>query len=87
MTRGDFGVALVASYEKRDLRDDEFTIGAGHVKRGSVSPGDYFYNRTGPNVAPFSNVDMPSNLSPFFVLSERERTGANLTIQCSRPMK
>ncbi|WP_129777044.1 TonB-dependent receptor [Peristeroidobacter soli] len=78
---GDFGVALVASYEKRDLRDDEFTIGAGHVKRGSVLPTDYFYNRTGPNVAPFSNVDMPSNLSPFFVLSERERTGVNLTVQ------
>lgn len=78
---GDFGVSLVASYQKRDLRDDEFTIGAGHVKRGNVAPTDYFYNRTGPNVADFSNVDMPSNLSPFFVLSERERTGVDLTIQ------
>src|SRR5687768_8308995 len=32
---GDFGVSLVASYEKRDLRVDEFTIGAGHVLRGN----------------------------------------------------
>ncbi|HEY0686768.1 MAG TPA: TonB-dependent receptor [Steroidobacter sp.] len=78
---GDFGVSLVGTYQKRELRDDEFTIGAGHVKRGNVAPTDYFYNRTGPNVADFSNVDMPSNLSPFFVLSERERTAADLTIQ------
>jgi iron complex outermembrane recepter protein len=76
----DFGVSLVASYEKRDLRDDEFTIGAGHVKRGN-DPGGYFAGRTGPNVANFTGVDMPSNLSPFFVLSERERLGIDTTVQ------
>ena len=77
---GDFGVSLVASYEKKDLRDDEFTIGAGHVLRGN-GPGGYFFNRTGPNVADFNGVDMPSNLSPFFVQSERERLGVDTTIQ------
>jgi iron complex outermembrane receptor protein len=76
----DFGVSLVASYEKRDLRDDEFTIGAGHVKRGN-DPGGYYSGRIGPNVANFTGVDMPSNLTPFFVLSERERLGIDLTLQ------
>ncbi len=78
---GTFGVAVVASYENRDQRSDEFTIGAGHVKRSSIKPGDYFYNRTGPGVAPFANVDMPSNLSPFFVFRDRERLGLNGTMQ------
>lgn len=78
---GTFGAAVVVSYENRDQRSDEFTIGAGHVKRSSVNPGDYFYNRTGPGVAPFTNVDMPSNLSPFFVLRDRERLGINGTVQ------
>jgi len=77
---GSFGASLVASYEKRELRDDEFTIGAGHVKRGNGA-GDYFDGRTGPNVADFSNVDMPSNLSPFFVESEKERIGLDAIVQ------
>ncbi|HVI99008.1 MAG TPA: TonB-dependent receptor [Sphingomonas sp.] len=77
---GTFGVALAASYVKRYSRDDEFTIGAGHVKRSST-PGGYFAGRTGPGVAEFENIDMPSNLSPFFVLSDKERLGLSGTVQ------
>ncbi|WP_252180988.1 TonB-dependent receptor [Azospirillum sp. B4] len=76
-----FGVALVASYEKRDSRDDEFDIGAGHVKRGNVDPTDYWYGRTAPSVGSFTGVDMPSNLSPFFYETSRKRTGLNGTVQ------
>ncbi|HEU4960618.1 MAG TPA: TonB-dependent receptor [Sphingomonas sp.] len=77
---GTFGVALAASYVNRRSRDDEFTIGAGHVKRSST-PGGYFAGRLGPGVAPFENIDMPSNLSPFFVLSDKERLGLSATVQ------
>ena len=72
--------ALSASYAEQDMRDDEFTIGAGHVYRSS---GDSYYRRNGvvggrigPNVAPFEHISMPSNLSPFFF--EREKTMAAL---------
>ncbi len=77
---GTFGVALAASYVNRRSRDDEFQIGAGHVKRSST-PGGYFAGRTGPNVPEFENIDMPSNLSPFFVLSDKERLGLAGTVQ------
>ena len=35
-TSGSFGVALAAVYAKQENRDDEFTIGAGHVYRSST---------------------------------------------------
>lgn len=90
---GTFGVALAGVYSKQENRIDEFTIGAGHVKRGSVQPpvvatssrparpGDYFFGRTAAGVTPFSAVDMPSNLSPFFFERELTRWGANASVQ------
>ncbi len=75
------GASLVVSYEDRDMRNDEFDIGAGHVKRGNVNTTDYWYGRTAPGVGSFSGVDMPSNLSPFFYETSRERLGLNGTVQ------
>jgi len=88
-----FGVALVASYLKRDIRDDEFTIGAGTLKRGNRCKGDlgangvaltaneYFCGRTSPSLGKFFDVDTISNLSPFFVQRSSERIGLNGTVQ------
>jgi iron complex outermembrane receptor protein len=80
-----FGISLSAVYTHQNVRDDEFTIGAGHVHRSST---DSYYTangvvggRIGPNVAPFTNVSMPSNLSPFFFERELERYGATGSIQ------
>ncbi|MDQ0839914.1 TonB-dependent receptor [Sphingomonas faeni] len=82
---GTFGVALAGVYSKQENRIDEFTIGAGHVRRSST---DSYYNvagvpggRIGPNVAPFSRVSMPSNLSPFFFERELTRYGVNASVQ------
>jgi iron complex outermembrane receptor protein len=79
------GAALSVSYSKQKVRDDEFTIGAGHVHRSST---DSYYNlagvpggRIGPGVAPFSNVSMPSNLSPFFFERDKKMTGLNGVVQ------
>jgi TonB-dependent receptor len=79
------GAALSVSYSKQKVRDDEFTIGAGHVHRSST---DSYYNlagvpggRLGPGVAPFSNVSMPSNLSPFFFERDKKMTGLNGVVQ------
>jgi TonB-dependent receptor len=82
---GTFGVALSGVYSKQENRIDEFTIGAGHVRRSST---DSYYNlagvpggRIGPGVAPFARVSMPSNLSPFFFERELTRWGGNLAVQ------
>lgn len=82
---GTFGVALSGVYSKQENRIDEFTIGAGHVRRSST---DSYYNRAGvpggrigPGVAPFTRVSMPSNLSPFFFERELTRWGTNLAVQ------
>jgi iron complex outermembrane receptor protein len=80
-----FGVAVSASYTDQKVRDDEFTIGAGHVYRSST---DSYYTaggvagaRIGPGVAPFSNISMPSNLSPFFFERDKTMLGLNGTVQ------
>ncbi|WP_039996490.1 TonB-dependent receptor [Sphingomonas sanxanigenens] len=80
-----FGVAVSAVYFDQDLRNDEFTIGAGHVRRSST---DSYYNRggvagarIGPDVAPFNSVSMPSNLSPFFFERQLKRLGLNGSMQ------
>ncbi len=92
---GTFGIALSGVYSKQESRYDEFTIGAGHVKRGSVQPAvtaaqatdgkargaDYFFGRTGPGVTQFSGVDMPSNLSPFFFERKLDRWAVNGSVQ------
>ncbi len=82
---GTFGIAVAGVYSKQENRIDEFTIGAGHVRRSST---DSYYNlggvaggRIGPNVAPFSRVSMPSNLSPFFFERELTRYGGNVSVQ------
>jgi TonB-dependent receptor len=82
---GTFGVAISGVYSKQDNRIDEFTIGAGHVRRSST---DSYYNlagvpggRIGPGVAPFTRVSMPSNLSPFFFERELTRWGGNVAVQ------
>ncbi|HEX5786958.1 MAG TPA: TonB-dependent receptor [Woeseiaceae bacterium] len=79
------GIAVAASYMSQEVRDDEFTIGAGHVHRSSV---DSYYAaggvpgaRLGPNVAPFEGVSMPSNLSPFFFERDKELFGLSTSIQ------
>ena len=80
-----FGVALSASYMDQEVRDDEFTIGAGHVYRSST---DSYYNaggvagaRIGPDVAAFTHISMPSNLSPFFFVRKKKMTGLNGSVQ------
>ncbi|WP_190276458.1 TonB-dependent receptor [Tsuneonella flava] len=92
---GSFGVALSGVYSEQKTRDDEFTIGAGHVKRGSVQPQvaadannnipgrakDYWFGRTGAGVTEFSGVDMPSNLSPFFFERDLKRWAVNGSVQ------
>ncbi|MDC7810411.1 TonB-dependent receptor [Sphingomonas koreensis] len=82
---GTFGVALAGVWAKQDNRIDEFTIGAGHVRRSST---DSYYTaggvagaRVGPGVTPFSGVSMPSNLSPFFFEREMTRWGFNAAVQ------
>ncbi|PQZ84859.1 MULTISPECIES: TonB-dependent receptor [unclassified Brevundimonas] len=90
------GFALAASYVDQDTRNDEFTIGAGHVRRSSPPVGEtcdtkkghdcYFAGRMGPDVAPFSGVSMPSNLSPFFFERSKQMLGLNASGQY-RPMQ
>ncbi|MFD1786304.1 TonB-dependent receptor [Sphingomonas floccifaciens] len=82
---GTFGLALAGVYSKQENRIDEFTIGAGHVRRSST---DSYYNlngvaggRIGAGVAPFSRVSMPSNLSPFFFERDLTRWGVNASAQ------
>ena len=82
---GTFGVALAGVYSEQENRIDEFTIGAGHVRRSST---DSYYNRAGvaggrigPGVAPFSRISMPSNLSPFFFERDLTRWGVNASVQ------
>ncbi|KHL26662.1 TonB-dependent receptor [Croceibacterium mercuriale] len=88
---GTMAFALGGVYSKQENRIDEFTIGAGHVRRSST---DSYYNsaarpgvparpggRIGPNVAPFSRVSMPSNLSPFFFERDLTRWGVNGAFQ------
>ena len=79
------GAAFSVSYSDQKVRDDEFTIGAGHVHRSST---DSYYNlggvpggRIGPGVAPFSNISMPSNLSPFFFERDKTMLGLNGVVQ------
>jgi iron complex outermembrane receptor protein len=74
-----FGASLVGSYQKRDIRVDEFDIGAGWVQHSSTD--SYYAGRVASTVAPFTNVSMPSNISPYFNLSKRERIGVNGTVQ------
>lgn len=92
---GTFGLALSGVYAEQKNRNDEFTIGAGHVKRGSVQPSvtadpdngvsgrgrDYWFGRTGDGVTEFSGVDMPSNLSPFFFERDLKRWAVNGSAQ------
>lgn len=73
------GVSLVASYQKRDVRVDTFEIGAGWVRHSSDD--SYYRGRVAPEVGAFSNVIMPSNLSPGYNLSSRERIGVSGTVQ------
>ncbi|WP_235074250.1 TonB-dependent receptor [Asticcacaulis sp. AC466] len=79
------GVALSASYMDQTVRDDEFTIGAGHVYRSSTdsyyTSGGVVGARVGPNVAPFSKISMPSNLSPFFFVRKKSMAGLNASVQ------
>ncbi|PKP93388.1 MAG: TonB-dependent receptor [Alphaproteobacteria bacterium HGW-Alphaproteobacteria-16] len=82
---GTFGIALSGVYAEQENRYDEFTIGAGHVRRSST---DSYYNaggvagaRIGPNVAPFTRVSMPSNLSPFFFERDLTRWAVNGSVQ------
>lgn len=82
---GTFGIALSGVYSEQENRIDEFTIGAGHVRRSST---DSYYNaggvpgaRIGPNVAPFTRVSMPSNLSPFFFERDLTRWAVNGSVQ------
>lgn len=84
-----FGISVSGVYTKRETRNDEFTIGAGHVKRGSLAAdraagrnsNEYFFGRVGPGVTPFTGVDMPSNLSPFFFERNLERYGFSGSVQ------
>ncbi|WP_347304625.1 TonB-dependent receptor (plasmid) [Croceibacterium sp. TMG7-5b_MA50] len=82
---GTMAFALGGVYSEQENRIDEFTIGAGHVRRSST---DSYYNRAGvpgarigPNVAPFSRISMPSNLSPFFFERDLTRWGVNAAFQ------
>lgn len=75
----NFGVAVALSYSKEHTRDDEFTIGAGHVQRSSDD--SYFAGRVDPSVGDFTDVDMPSNLSPFLYTRDKTMSGINASVQ------
>lgn len=82
---GTMAFALGGVYSEQENRIDEFTIGAGHVRRSST---DSYYNRggvpgarIGPDVEPFTGVSMPSNLSPFFFERDLTRWGVNAAFQ------
>ncbi|WP_420140803.1 TonB-dependent receptor, partial [Sphingomonas sp.] len=74
-----FGVSLVGSYQKREVRFDTFEIGAGWVRHSSDD--SYFAGRVAPSIGSFDDVIMPSNLSPGFNFSDRERIGVSGTVQ------
>ncbi|GGD57647.1 TonB-dependent receptor [Croceicoccus mobilis] len=82
---GTFGLALSGVYSEQKNRNDEFTIGAGHVRRSSTdgyySSGGVAGARIGPDVEPFTNVSMPSNLSPFFFERDLTRWAVNGSAQ------
>jgi TonB-dependent receptor len=84
------GVSIAAVHTDQRSRDDEFTIGAGHVRRSSTdsyyTAGGVQSGRIGPGVAPFTGISMPSNLSPFFFERDLVRTGVSGAIQI-RPME
>jgi len=73
------GASLVASYQKRSVRTHTFDIGAGWVTHSSND--GYYSGRVAPSVGSFTNVTMPSNISPQISYSERERTGLSGTVQ------
>lgn len=75
----NFGVSVAASYLKEDTRDDEFDVGAGTVKESSNN--SYFSGRVDPSVGTFTNVDMPSDLTPAVVLTSRKRFGLTSAVQ------
>src|SRR3546814_2162196 len=74
---GSFGLSLSGVWAKQKNRDDEFTIGAGHVHRSSdesyYTSGGVVGGRIGPDVQSFEDVSMPSNLSPFFFERDLKR--------------
>lgn len=74
-----FGISAVATYDDRTVRTDEFDIGAGWVKHSSND--SYYAGRVGPNVAPFTDVTMPSNMSPSYLFSKKKRYGGDVTLQ------
>lgn len=86
---GSFGIAIAGVYSKQDSRYDEFTIGAGHVKRGSLAANpsagrnanEYWFGRLAAGVTPFTGVDAPSNLSPFFFERNLTRWAVNGSVQ------
>ena len=73
------GVSFVGSYEHRKVRTDEFDIGAGWVKHSNTD--SYYAGRVGPDVAPFTNTSMPSNMSPSFIFADKKRYGGDITVQ------
>lgn len=76
---GTFGLSLVGSYQKRNVRVDSFDIGAGWVKHSS---NDSYYNgRVASAVGSFTDITMPSNISPTISNSDRERIGISGTLQ------
>ncbi|WP_028056369.1 TonB-dependent receptor [Sphingomonas phyllosphaerae] len=73
------GASLVASYQKRNVRIDSFDIGAGWVRHSNND--SYYAGRVAPSLGSFTNVVMPSNISPTVSFSDRERIGLSGTIQ------
>jgi TonB-dependent receptor len=78
------GASLVASYQKRNVRLDSFDIGAGWVRHSDSD--SYYKGRVAPSVGTFTNVIMPSNMSPTVSFSDRERIGLSGTVQ-ARPIE
>jgi len=73
------GVSVVGTYNHQKVRTDEFDIGAGWVKHSSDD--SYYAGRVGPDVAPFTNLSMPSNMSPSYIFADKKRYGGDLTVQ------
>jgi len=74
-----FGVSLVGSYSDRKVRVDEFDIGAGWVRHSSTD--SYYAGRVASTVAPFTDLWMPSNMSPTYDFDEKKRVGFDGTVQ------
>jgi TonB-dependent receptor len=81
---GRMGLLLSASYQKRNAREDSFTV-SGYVPNDSIGTQAGQVNGYGPNIDPnvplFTGVRFPRNYNLNLSLQETKRTGFTGTFQ------